>query len=188
MMAVDDVIWQTPLWCYILMWSRVFLFDSISIFKRQTTFSIILDYCVRLWPCGLSLCLRKGLEGHYKNIKQVFFYLITNFRFFLALINQSINRSSYHPEQRWKTKGISVFSLHPGNLVSSDLSRHWWVYRWFFTLVRPFTKSLVSLVFNSSFSFFFLTIFFSRFSATSRKYKCILCNSKWTDWFNRYLL
>ncbi|KAF5279773.1 hypothetical protein FQR65_LT15272 [Abscondita terminalis] len=39
-------------------------------------------------------------------------------------------------------KGISVFSLHPGNMVSSDLSRHWWLYRFFFALVRPFTKSL----------------------------------------------
>ncbi|RZC41956.1 WW domain-containing oxidoreductase [Asbolus verrucosus] len=38
--------------------------------------------------------------------------------------------------------GISVFSLHPGNMVSSNLARNWWLYRMFFALVRPFTKSL----------------------------------------------
>lgn len=46
--------------------------------------------------------------------------------------------------RRWQTLGISVFSLHPGNMVSSNLSRNWWVYRLVFALVRPFTKSLVS--------------------------------------------
>ncbi|XP_015837994.1 WW domain-containing oxidoreductase [Tribolium castaneum] len=38
--------------------------------------------------------------------------------------------------------GISVFSLHPGNMVSSKLARNWWLYRIFFAFVRPFTKSL----------------------------------------------
>ncbi|EFN83713.1 WW domain-containing oxidoreductase [Harpegnathos saltator] len=41
---------------------------------------------------------------------------------------------------RWPT--VSVFSCHPGNLVSSSLSRYWWLYRVLFTLGRPFTKSL----------------------------------------------
>ncbi|KXJ80241.1 hypothetical protein RP20_CCG025205 [Aedes albopictus] len=44
--------------------------------------------------------------------------------------------------KRWKTRGISVFSLHPGNMVSSQLARNWWFYRLLFTIVRPFTKSL----------------------------------------------
>lgn len=44
--------------------------------------------------------------------------------------------------KNWQTQGISVFSLHPGNLVSSSLSRNWWLYRLFFAVVRPFTKSL----------------------------------------------
>ncbi|XP_067002750.1 WW domain-containing oxidoreductase [Anabrus simplex] len=44
--------------------------------------------------------------------------------------------------RRWEKKGICVNSLHPGNLVSSNLSRHWWFYRFLFALVRPFTKSL----------------------------------------------
>ncbi|XP_067216413.1 WW domain-containing oxidoreductase isoform X2 [Linepithema humile] len=37
---------------------------------------------------------------------------------------------------------VSVFACHPGNLVSTSLSRHWWLYRLLFALVRPFTKSL----------------------------------------------
>lgn len=45
--------------------------------------------------------------------------------------------------KRWQATGISVFSLHPGNMVSSQLSRNWWLYRLFFAIVRPFTKSLV---------------------------------------------
>ncbi|XP_065355814.1 WW domain-containing oxidoreductase [Calliphora vicina] len=42
----------------------------------------------------------------------------------------------------WKHRGISVFSVHPGNLVSTNISRNWWFYRLLFALVRPFTKSL----------------------------------------------
>lgn len=42
----------------------------------------------------------------------------------------------------WAKKGVAVFSLHPGNMVSSSLSRYWWPYRFLFALVRPFTKSL----------------------------------------------
>lgn len=37
---------------------------------------------------------------------------------------------------------VSVFVCHPGNLVSSSISRHWWLYRLLFALARPFTKSL----------------------------------------------
>lgn len=44
--------------------------------------------------------------------------------------------------KNWQSLGISVFSLHPGNMVSTDLSRYWWLYRVLFLLVRPFTKSL----------------------------------------------
>ncbi|KAJ8680938.1 hypothetical protein QAD02_016725 [Eretmocerus hayati] len=42
--------------------------------------------------------------------------------------------------RRWPSVGI--LSCHPGNMVSSDLSRHSWIYRFLFALVRPFTKSL----------------------------------------------
>lgn len=43
--------------------------------------------------------------------------------------------------RRWQSKGISVASCHPGNMVSSGLSRNWWFYRLLFALVRPFTKT-----------------------------------------------
>lgn len=46
--------------------------------------------------------------------------------------------------ERWYDDSIQVFSLHPGNMISTDISRHWWVYRLAFAFVRPFTKSLVS--------------------------------------------
>ncbi|XP_001606146.2 WW domain-containing oxidoreductase [Nasonia vitripennis] len=42
--------------------------------------------------------------------------------------------------RRWPS--VSVFSCHPGNMVSSGLPRHYWVYRLLFAIVRPFTKSL----------------------------------------------
>ncbi|KAK5637960.1 hypothetical protein RI129_012255 [Pyrocoelia pectoralis] len=44
--------------------------------------------------------------------------------------------------KRLQSLGIGVFSVHPGNMVSSSLSRNWWLYRLLFVLVRPFTKSL----------------------------------------------
>ncbi|KAJ1519882.1 hypothetical protein ONE63_004122 [Megalurothrips usitatus] len=44
--------------------------------------------------------------------------------------------------ERWYDDSIQVFSLHPGNMISTDIARHWWVYRLAFALVRPFTKSL----------------------------------------------
>ncbi|KAK7115495.1 WW domain-containing oxidoreductase-like [Littorina saxatilis] len=40
------------------------------------------------------------------------------------------------------TQRVTVLSLHPGNMMSSSLARHWWLYRLLFTLVRPFTKSM----------------------------------------------
>ncbi|XP_015601890.1 WW domain-containing oxidoreductase [Cephus cinctus] len=42
--------------------------------------------------------------------------------------------------RRWPS--VSVFSCHPGNMVSSDLSRYSWTFRLLFAIVRPFTKSL----------------------------------------------
>lgn len=46
--------------------------------------------------------------------------------------------------RRWHDKRIATYALHPGNMVSSSLSRNWWFYRLLFAFVRPFTKSLVS--------------------------------------------
>jgi Dehydrogenases with different specificities (related to short-chain alcohol dehydrogenases) len=45
----------------------------------------------------------------------------------------------------WEEQGIIVNILHPGNMVSSNISQHWWLYRLLFAIVRPFTKSLVSM-------------------------------------------
>lgn len=44
--------------------------------------------------------------------------------------------------ERWYDDNIQVFSVHPGNMISTDISRHWWGYRLAFAVVRPFTKSL----------------------------------------------
>ncbi|XP_072938841.1 WW domain-containing oxidoreductase-like [Epargyreus clarus] len=44
--------------------------------------------------------------------------------------------------EHWKDKGVWVNSLHPGNMVYSNLSKSWWLYRLAFFIVRPFTKSL----------------------------------------------
>lgn len=46
--------------------------------------------------------------------------------------------------RRWQKKGICVYTVHPGNMVTSKLASNWWFYRLIFTIVRPFTKSLVS--------------------------------------------
>ena len=46
--------------------------------------------------------------------------------------------------ERLSRHKVSAFSLHPGNLISTDLSRNWWFYRLLFALGRPFTKSVVS--------------------------------------------
>lgn len=47
-----------------------------------------------------------------------------------------------HLAEKWKNRGISVFSLHPGNMVSTNISRNWWFYRLLFAFARPFTKSV----------------------------------------------
>ncbi|CAG5128309.1 unnamed protein product [Candidula unifasciata] len=43
---------------------------------------------------------------------------------------------------RLSPHGIVANSIHPGNMMSSGLSRNWWLYRLLFALVRPFTKSM----------------------------------------------
>ena len=37
---------------------------------------------------------------------------------------------------------IHCIAVHPGNMVCSGLTRHWWPYKFIFNLVRPFMKSL----------------------------------------------
>lgn len=43
---------------------------------------------------------------------------------------------------RWYRKGINIYSVHPGNLVYSNISRYWWLVKILFFVCRPFTKSL----------------------------------------------
>lgn len=66
------------------------------------------------------------------------------FRFYDQLL-QSTNLDIFlgFLAQRWYHKGVCVYSLHPGNMVSSNLTRNYWFYRIVFAIVRPFTKSLV---------------------------------------------
>lgn len=44
--------------------------------------------------------------------------------------------------RQWLGKGVGVFAVHPGNMVSTGISRNYWLYRVLFKLVRMFTKSL----------------------------------------------
>lgn len=50
-----------------------------------------------------------------------------------------------------QTKGISVFSCHPGNMVYTNLYNNWWLYRLMFYFVRPFTKSMQQAAASSIF-------------------------------------
>jgi WW domain-containing oxidoreductase len=45
--------------------------------------------------------------------------------------------------RRWSKKGVHVFAVHPGNVIATGLSRHWWMWRVLFFLLRPFAKSVV---------------------------------------------
>lgn len=55
---------------------------------------------------------------------------------------------------RWYRKGVNIYSVHPGNLVYSNISRYWWLVKILFFVCRPFTKSLVSIFsFNLDLSF-----------------------------------
>ena len=44
--------------------------------------------------------------------------------------------------QRWFKHGIRAYPVHPGNLVSTNFYRNWWVYRVISAMVRPFAKSV----------------------------------------------
>jgi len=45
-------------------------------------------------------------------------------------------------QRRFGERGICCFAVHPGNLVSTNLSRNWWLYRLLYAIVRPYSKSL----------------------------------------------
>ncbi|GIX98597.1 WW domain-containing oxidoreductase [Caerostris extrusa] len=58
----------------------------------------------------------------------------------------------FSKELNQRLSGFKVYSnaVHPGNLVSSYLSRNWWLYRLLFAFVRPFTKIFGSSSFYNS--------------------------------------
>ena len=39
-------------------------------------------------------------------------------------------------------------SVHPGNMVCTGISRHWWMWRLLYTACRPFSKSKVRIFIN----------------------------------------
>lgn len=55
---------------------------------------------------------------------------------------------SLHLNKLLSDKGVFSNSLHPGNVMSTSLSRHWWLYRVIYLLARPFTKSLVNNIYG----------------------------------------
>lgn len=58
-----------------------------------------------------------------------------NSKLCLQLFVYELHKRLYH-------HGVSANACHPGNVVTSGLSRNWWPYRLLFFLVRPFTKAL----------------------------------------------
>jgi WW domain-containing oxidoreductase len=44
--------------------------------------------------------------------------------------------------RRWFDRGILVFVVHPGNMVSTGLPNNYWFYRFLFKFVKLFTKTL----------------------------------------------
>ncbi|RWS30447.1 WW domain-containing oxidoreductase-like protein, partial [Leptotrombidium deliense] len=55
------------------------------------------------------------------------------------LCNVLFSTALSHRLERFR---VMCNSLHPGNMVSTSLSRNWWLFRVLFALVRPFTKSV----------------------------------------------
>jgi len=45
--------------------------------------------------------------------------------------------------RRVSKHGVLCFAVHPGNVVATCITRHWWLWQLIFALVRPFAKSKV---------------------------------------------
>ncbi|KAF2347861.1 Short-chain dehydrogenase/reductase SDR [Trinorchestia longiramus] len=50
--------------------------------------------------------------------------------------------AAFEMQRQFGHGGLNSYAVHPGNLVSSRLTRHSWLYSCLFALVRPWTKSL----------------------------------------------
>lgn len=44
----------------------------------------------------------------------------------------------------WLKTEKSVFCTHPGSFVKTELCRNWWAYELLYSIMRPFSKSIVS--------------------------------------------
>lgn len=45
--------------------------------------------------------------------------------------------------RRLSPHGVTSNAVHPGNMMYTSIHRSWWLMTFLFTLVRPFTKSMV---------------------------------------------
>ncbi|KAL4712926.1 hypothetical protein ACJJTC_011996 [Scirpophaga incertulas] len=50
---------------------------------------------------------------------------------------------------RWLNTEKQVFCAHPGSFIKTKLCRNWWVYEALYNLMRPFSKSVVSVIQSS---------------------------------------
>lgn len=50
-------------------------------------------------------------------------------------------------QRLWRPRGVDVFTVHPGNMVNTSLQKHSCFLRLVYAIVRPFTKSLVNILF-----------------------------------------
>lgn len=98
--------------------------------------------------------------------------------------------------ERLSRQKVFASSLHPGNMISTGISRNWWFYRLLFAAVRPFTKScvswvecsLISVLSTSSSSFllcpclisiFFFLSFHTETTGTGSFNHCLRCYISW---------
>ena len=50
---------------------------------------------------------------------------------------------SMHLNKLLSPYGVTSLSLHPGNMMWTNLASNWWFYKMLFFIARPFTKSMV---------------------------------------------
>ena len=80
-----------------------------------------------------------------KNISPVFLSPTSsqNFFSFMAYNHSKLCLNLLCKALAKRFPSLVVNTCHPGNMVSTNLSRNWWFYKLAFAIVRPFTKSLV---------------------------------------------
>ena len=118
----------------------VYPFDNVDNFY---TYTIVLLETVHEPDCPFTT--RFPYLGSEASLASQLSPPVDNYRAMLAYNRAKLCNVllSYNLERRLSALGVSTNAVHPGNLISTGLSRHWWLWRLLFTLVRPFTKSLV---------------------------------------------